>query len=915
MTPERYREIESVFEQALDLPAEERTAFLEEACGADDSLRHEVEALLVADAAAAGFIERPPRTEGAAALEKLAEMPDLGRRIGPYRLLRRIGFGGMGVVFLACRDDDAYEQRVAIKVVYPDLSRPDLLRRFRVERQILATLEHPMIARILDGGSTEDGQQYLVLEHVEGLPIDVYCQENRLSISERLRLMRQVCSAVHYAHRHLVVHRDIKPANVLVTREGVPKLLDFGIAKLLDPESFPGEIETTGTGLRLLTPAFASPEQVRGEAITTATDTFALGILLYRLLTGRLPFGGEGEPRREVEREVCEDDPAKPSDVIEGTQEIARASRAGAGSSTPSPEGVSQARQLRPEQLRRRLSGDLDRIVLKALRKEPERRYSSAEELAEDLRRHLEGLPVGARADTWSYRLGKFLRRHRAASALAALLFVSLAGFALTMALQASQIARQRDQVEAERDKAQRVVELLKEIFEVASPGGVEGETITARALLDQGMDRVTARLADQPELRAELLTTLGILYYNLALFERAETMFRQAITSQRGAHGDDLTVAETLAELANTRMSLGDFVGAEAILQESLSIKRKLLESDHPGIAWALVALGSARRGQGDHKDAERLYQEALEMQRLFSDEADPALIPFLYSVAIARQDRGDYDGAQAHYRQAYELHRRAFGEDHPDTLRYLGQIGTVLNAKGDYAAAEEIFIEAIGRQRRLLGDDHPDLAGMLVDYGSVLENRTEYDAAATLYHEASEIMRRSLGPDHPETVWSIYGLATLYERKGDLARAESYYREVLEAQRRILGDGHVELTLPLVGLGEVLRRRGDSAAAEPLLREALAIRRKALPAGSWRIASAEGALGRVLSQLGRFEEAEPLLVESHPVLARVRGPDHRVTQEALGGLIAHFEAVGDPARAEGYRALLTPTAADPEP
>jgi serine/threonine-protein kinase len=907
MLPQRLQEVEELFEQALELPAGERAAFVAAACGGDAELRQEVEALLAADAAAGDFLEQPPHTAGAAALAEAAGVPATGRRIGPYRLLRCLGAGGMGTVFLAQRVDEAFHKQVAIKLVHRDASRPALLRRFQVERQILATLEHPNIARVLDGGTTEDGLQYLVLEYVEGLPIDLYCDRHRLPIAERLELLRQVCAAVHYAHRHLVVHRDLKPSNVLVTAQGVPKLLDFGIAKLLDAAALPAEVEPTRTGVRLLTPHYASPEQVRGEAVTTAADTYALGVLLYQLLTGRLPFGSTTRPQREVERAVCEERPPKPSEGVAALVVVGGAAGVSETGTGPAADTVARNRGLRPEALRRRLAGDLDRIVFKALRKEPERRYASAAELSEDLQRHLVGLPVRARPDTAAYRLRKFLRRHRLAAALAALLAVALAGFATSMAVQAAQIARQRDRAAAERDKARQVVQLLQEVFQVAAPGGSDGPSISAQELLDQGVEKVGRRLAHQPELRGELLTTLGTLYYNLALFERAEATFRQAIASQQEALGEEsMAVAETLTELANSRMSLGDFAAAEQILRRSLDIKRGLVGDDDPSIAWGLVALGSARRGQGDHKESEALYRQALDLQRHFSAEDDPALIPYLYALAVALQDRGDYDGAEAHYRQAYELQRRAFGDDHPDTVRYLGQIGTVLDARGEYAAAQEIFEQVVAQSRQLLGDDHPDLAHALVDAASVMESRGDTTGAVAAYREALAIMRRSLGDDHPETVWSIYGLAALHERQGELERAEALYREALEHLRRALGDDHVEVTLPLAGLGEVLRQRGQAAAAEPLLRQAVAVRRRSLPADNWRIAAAEAALGRALSQLGRFDEAEPLLVASHRRLAEVRGEEHRLTQRAVRGLIAHFEARGDEARADEFQALL---------
>ena len=389
-----------------------------------------------------------------------------GQVIGPYKLIRKIGQGGMGAVYLASRDDDEYKKRVAIKLVKRGMDSEEVLNRFRHERQILASLDHPNIARLLDGGTTEDGLPYFVMEYIEGTPVDTYCDERRLSINERLNLFRKVCSAISYAHQNLVVHRDIKPGNILVTSNGEPKLLDFGIAKLLNPELYAQTILTTALSTRLMTPDYASPEQVRGRKITTATDIYSLGVVLYELLTGHRPYRIKSYTQEEIERIICRETIEKPSTAINRVV----TGKDGAQQTAITPEIVSETREGQPEKLRKRLAGDLDNIVLMAMRKEPERRYVSAEQFSEDIRRHLEGLPVIARKDTFAYRASKFIRRNKiGVAAAAAFLILAVTATAL--------IINQSIRASRERDKAQQVSRFLVELFNVSDPGEARGNT------------------------------------------------------------------------------------------------------------------------------------------------------------------------------------------------------------------------------------------------------------------------------------------------------------------------------------------------------------------------------------------------------------------------------------------------------
>jgi serine/threonine protein kinase len=453
MTPERWQKVNELFYVALERGAGERRDFLAEACGEDEALSEEVESLVAAHERAGGFIQTPAFADAVQLLAGHEERPTTGRQVGAYRIIEEIGHGGMGAVYLAERADEQYKKRVAIKLIKRGMDTESVLKRFRNERQILANFDHPNIARLLDGGTTEDGLPYFVMEYIEGRSVDEYCDAHNLSITERLNLFRQICSAVSYAHRHLVIHRDIKPSNILVTVEGVPKLLDFGIAKILQSGAS-AETITTATGLRLMTPEYASPEQVGGAQVTIVSDVYSLGVVLYELLSGHSPYRFKSRSPQDIAQTIGETEPEKPSTVIDRVEETTDGQRSPV---TLTPEGVSGTREGSPERLRRRLRGDLDNIVLTAMRKEPQRRYVSAEQFSEDIRRHLAGLLVLARRDALAHRAAKFVRRNKAAVTAAALISLTLLGGIVAITWQAHRFGVRGTTAEAEQARADRL--------------------------------------------------------------------------------------------------------------------------------------------------------------------------------------------------------------------------------------------------------------------------------------------------------------------------------------------------------------------------------------------------------------------------------------------------------------------------
>src|SRR3984885_9291410 len=526
-----------------------------------------------------------------------------GDRIGPYRILRTLGVGGMGEVYLAERADAEFEQQVAIKVVHGSLR--GVQSRLKVERQILAQLDHPNIAHLLDGGSLPDGTAYIVMEYVDGVPIDVFCDSNRLDINARLRLFQTVCAAVHYAHQNLIVHRDLKPSNILVTAAGVPKLLDFGIAKLLDDrQSSLHTVAVTHADLRVMTPDHASPEQVRGQPITTSSDVYVLGVLLYKLLCGASPFVIPSMRLSEIERAICEKDPLPPSQTV--------------GDDSAESNSMAEARGTTAKRLKRSLVGDLDNIVLMAMRKEPERRYGSAEQLASDIQRYLDGKPVIARRDTVSYRTSKFVKRHwLPVSAAAAATFVVIA-FSISTYVQSVRIAAERDRVEQQREvaeheraRAEEVSSFLVNLFKLSDPGENRGNQVTAREILDSGAKRLQAGLQDQPATKAALLSAVGSVYDSLGQFQDALPLLDESLQLQ--AQSQDRSRVDTLLELGRARIGAGDLPGAEAPLQEALHTAQRDSGASSVQTGHSLWSLGMLRFEQGRNAEAKDLYIRSL--------------------------------------------------------------------------------------------------------------------------------------------------------------------------------------------------------------------------------------------------------------------------------------------------------------
>ncbi len=820
---DRWRRLTEIFDAVVGLPDEDRDRALDELCAGDGEIRAEVHRLLKADRRADGPVDRPAiagmeasgRFEGAG-------VSRVGEAVGAYRLTAEVGRGGMGIVYRAERADELYERTVAVKLLVPPADR-DVVTRFGRERSILAGLAHPHIARLLDAGVTDDGVPYLVMEYVEGRPIDRYCDEEDLGLEDRIRLFLALCDAVQFAHRNLVVHRDLKPSNILVTDDGTPFLLDFGISKLLE-EGVPDATRT----MALMTPAYASPEQVQGGAITTASDVYSLGVVLFQILAGRLPYEVEGRSLTEIVKTITTTEPPRPSEVA------------------PPPHAA-------------RLRGDLDTIVLKAMRKEPDRRYGSAAELGDDLERHLEARPVEARPDTLGYRASRFVRRHRVGVASAALLALALVVGAVGTAWQARVAATERDRARLEATKAEGLNAFLLDMLQAPDPR-VEGRDVRVADVLDRASNRADATLADQPGLAAEIHRTLGRTYIGLGLLPEG--------------------VAEARAAAAAARRAPGD--------------RRR-------DVALALADLGTALSEAGQYEESETRQREALALFTTLGAPLDRASSMNQLGVVLNRMDRTDE--AERLYRDAIAIYEAAPAErDVHAYAEALNNLGIVLGNRGEFAEAEPLHRRALDLMRGEYGEDHPEVAYMESNLAGVLDLQGRYDEAEPLYQQALATRERALGPDHALTIMGGASYANLLWLEGEPARAAEVGRTMVERAKRGLPPDHPLTAYAHLVYGQALVDLGRGGEAEAELRETLRIREATLGADHWLVANTRIVLGTALAAQRRYAEAERDMLPAYRRLQGELGPAHDRTVKAREALAALYLAWGRPDEAARY-------------
>lgn len=841
---QRAQRLRELFDTASELPIDERAAWIMTACSDDEPLGNEVLELLAAGERSGATWTHPLGNAIASALgDKITRGRQVsyasGSRIGVYELIRLIGTGGMGAVYEGVRVDDQFSKRVALKFLRRDSEGDLAIRRFRYERQILANLNHRNIAALLDGGVTDDGQPYLVMEYVEGEPLTTWANERKLSLRERVRLLRQVCAAVQHAHQHFVVHRDLKPGNILVTADGSVKLLDFGIARLTRAVEDFEQLPVTQLGALAFTPEYASPEQARGTHVTVSSDIYSLGVIASELLSGKRPYSTEGMLFADMQRVIAESPATAPS---------ALASEESAANC-----GTSRSR------LKKLLSGDLDAVILQALRKEPERRYGSVEQFSTDLQRFLDGLPVSARRDTLAYRTRKFLERRRLEVAAACLVVASLVGGIVTTNHQARR-------AELERRKMEQVNTFLTNMLSSVDPEQ-GGPDVTVNEVLSDAANRIQEGNLE-PEVEAQIRHTIGQTFYALGLFDSATPHLDRALELRRRLFGDlDQRTTASLSYVAALAEVRGDFAVAESLARVIVGDQRRMprAQADSTELATALDNLARMMEQQGKLNEALRIKLESIAIRRLIpADSASLAALPYtLQSVATSYM----YDG--------------------------------------DVARADSLLKEAAQVEERVHGPESFNMGGILRAYANLLGEMDRYPEADSVINRSVGILSRAAGPNHYETLRSKTVRAQLLFEEGDMPATVQAARAVTAQIGLGMPESDITSSVMLQVLGLALDSLKQYAAADSALLRSRNLRYRFLPPDHWATASAEAVYGRHLLRGARYAEGEKMMREAYDKLVELRGSDAGPTKNLAKQLAEFYESRGNQIQASHWREL----------
>ncbi|MEJ2494039.1 MAG: serine/threonine-protein kinase [Ignavibacteriaceae bacterium] len=858
MNSERWEKIGILFDEALKLDEPERTAFLQSACGDDIEMLEEVRSLIEADTNIPLVLK-----DNADAINISRRLEYEGKVIGKYKIIKQIAEGGMGSVFLAERADGQFEQKVALKIIKPGMSSDEIIKRFQFERQILARLQHPNIARLYDGGLTDENLPYFTMEYVEGETIDEYCDKNNLSVSERLKLFTRVCGAIQYAHQNLVIHRDLKPWNIIIKKDGTVKLLDFGIAKVFTEDDLPEQAALTRTGLHVMTPEYASPEQIKGEPVTTSTDIYSLGLILYKLLTGESAYEIKSTSALELEKVICHTKPQKPSTIIKTirTQDNIKTER------------ISSVRKTQADKLIKTLSGDLDNICLMALRKEPERRYPSVDRFQRDIVNYLEERPVWARQSTIRYRTGKFISRHKISVISAALLFLIVT---LLTTFYMIQLRKERDKAELESQKAKEVAGFLKDIFKLSDPYEARGDTITVRELLEKGSQKIHRELSDQPDVKATMLDIMGQVYLNLGLYDKSEALLKEALDIRRKINSDDVDLGKSLNSVGQLYLTKGEYDKAEPILKEALSVYENLSEKDNENYVSAIDNAAWYSNVTGDFNRSDSLYDLAIKVLRNNYKDRSELLFITMNDLALNFHEEGKYEESESLFKETLELQKKFYGDKpHPEVSTTTYNLAELLRDKGNYDEAEKLFRTSLDMDIKLNGPEHPDVAYSLQGLASIYRLKGNFKAAEKLYMQVLNMRKKFLGPEHPDVAYATYNVGLLFYSEEKYDSSKKYFEQALEMHKKLNGAKHPSVAKCIEKLSYINFRKGNYKKAENLIRQAIEINKESV--GEINISYANNllVLSMIKSALHDYDTVAVLSSEVLKTLNEVIGTD----------------------------------------
>lgn len=834
--------IKSIFEKALSLDKSTRNSFFQNLDEEEKQYAEEVKSLLKAYEADNDFLE--VNTDSPS-----NSHPMIGQHIGPYLIEKELGIGGMGVVFAGKRDDGEFDQKVAIKIIKQGLSSDYLLKRFQNERQTLANLQHPNIARLLDGGKTSEELPYLIMEFIDGIPITEYCDTKNLSIKGRLKLFITACEAVQYAHQNLVIHRDIKPGNILVNQNGNPKLLDFGVAKLLNDDLGRSDEALTKPGMWHLTPEYASPEQISGSNITTASDIYSLGVLLYKLLTGSEPYKIYNHSPSLISRIITEEKVTKPSELVQRNTNNIKLT------DVNTSKYFSNYKQLK---------GDLDNIVLKAMHKEASQRYSSVQEFALDITRYLNGLPVMARTDTISYRFTKFVQRHKAGVVLFVLINLIILASVTAIIYQGAIAAEERDKAKIENQKYEKVNDFLTNILSSVDPSEI-GRDVKVYDILEKASEDVENNFKGQPEVEASIKSTLGNTYVNLGEYEKGKPFLTEAYEINKSIYGEhSKEAAESIHDLGLYYDWIGEYHIADSLYGKSIDIFNEVLTEPIKIYADALNNHAIVKMNFGENDEAQKLYLKAIKTSKAVEGEKNRNVAVMMNNLAISYMDTGKLDEAEEYYKKSLKILIELLGNDRPEVGSSYNNMASLFIQKEQFDSAEVYLQKSYELKYKLKGKDHPDVGLALNNLGVLEIHRKNYDKAEKYFHQGLEQYLKAYSEEHPLIGLSNYWLGRVYFNKDEYSLSESHYRK------------------------------------------SLGITIKKMPEDYWEIWRTKGELGICLVKLNKLNEAERLLNESYNYFIE-NLPDNKSTiQEILTGIIELYEKLNERTELEKYKNLL---------
>jgi serine/threonine protein kinase/tetratricopeptide (TPR) repeat protein len=869
----RWERVQQHFHRAAELPPEQRSAYLQSECAGDVALEAEVRSLLEADADSESLLDRGIGAAASAVMQHERGLPALNAKFGAYEIVELLGEGGMGVVYLARRSD--LGTYAAIKILRDAWLSPSRRERFASEQRTLAQLNHPAIARLYDAETLADGTPWFVMEYVRGQPLTAYADAHACSIEQRLRLFRAACEAVLHAHQHAVIHRDLKPSNILVTNEGAVKLLDFGIAKQL--EAMDGPSDRTRTGMRLMTPAYAAPEQLRGGRLGIHTDVYALGVILYELLSGRLPYEVSTSEDGEAESALALRSADKPSTAARG----------------------------RAQQVTRAAWSDLDVLCLTAMHNDPERRYRTVEALMRDIDHYLHGEPLEARPDGTRYRAGKFLRRNWRSVSAASLGFLTIVTLVVFYTVR---VTEARNNAVAQAARTERIQSFMTKLFEGGEGEVGPADSLHVLTLIDRGVREARA-LDAEPEVQAELLLTLGALYEKLGNLPRADSLFTASLATRRRVLGpDEPDIGDSLVALGLLRDDQAKLPEAEHLVRDGLAKITGGRPAGHPSIVSATEALGRVLQDRGDYDHAIPVLQDALVMREA-SDTLSPELAASINQLSNSHFYAGHYAVADSLSHRSLEMHRTLFGEGHPLVADNLIDLGAIQYEYGQYEEAEHLYRQALDINRRWYGGDHFETASNLTLLGRALIRQERYDEAADALREALAIQERVYGPVHPQVASTLNELASVSLSRKNLDEAEAAYRRMLDIYRGVYGDNHYLLAVALSNLSTVAMRRGNFPEAERLMHDVVARFTATLSADHMNTGIARIKLGRTMVKQRKWATGAAESRAGYDILLKEKGQQQvwlRIAREDLGTAYAALHDSANASRFAGELAAM---------